>query len=113
MGIGGVEKLHKEGSTPQPESKVNRKSRRKSTNTKANSKSKSTRRKPGTGCLYQINDHLWEGKYSPRNANGQRISRNVYAQTAQECEAKLMEMIKRMDLEITVERIKIQQGNIK
>ena len=30
MGIGGVEKLHKEGSTPQPESKVNRKSRRKS-----------------------------------------------------------------------------------
>lgn len=22
-------------------------------------------RKRGTGCLYQINDHLWEGKYSP------------------------------------------------
>ena len=21
------------------------------------------RRRPGTGCLYQINDHLWEGKY--------------------------------------------------
>lgn len=26
---------------------------------------KGTRRKPGTGCLHQINDHLWEGKYAP------------------------------------------------
>ena len=37
----------------------------------------STRRKRGTGCVYQINDHLWEGKYTPRNADGKRISRSV------------------------------------
>ena len=34
---------------------------------------KGTRRKPGTGCLHQINDHLWEGKYSPRGPDGKRI----------------------------------------
>lgn len=26
---------------------------------------KGQRRKPGTGCVSQINDHLWEGRYSP------------------------------------------------
>ena len=26
---------------------------------------KGQRRKPGTGCISQINDHLWEGRYSP------------------------------------------------
>ena len=43
-------------------------------------------RKRGTGCVYQINDHLWEGKYSPVGADGKRISRNVYAKTREECE---------------------------
>ncbi len=43
-------------------------------------------RKPGTGGTYQLNDHLWEGKYSPRDAHGKRISRNVYAHTREECE---------------------------
>ena len=28
---------------------------------------KGQRRKPGTGCISQINDHLWEGRYSPEN----------------------------------------------
>ena len=27
---------------------------------------KGQRRKPGTGCISQINDHLWEGRYSPK-----------------------------------------------
>ena len=61
-------------------------------------------RKPGTGCLYQINDHLWEGKYSPRDANGKRISRNVYAPTREECEEKLMVMISQMKREIVAEK---------
>ena len=39
---------------------------------------KSKYRKSGTGGIYQLNDHLWEGKYSPRDARGKRISRNVY-----------------------------------
>ena len=111
LGIGGIEKLHKDTSAKQPEPIVHRKRRKKAKSNKPKSKvkNKPPRRKPGTGCLYQINDHLWEGKYSPRNAHGQRISRNVYAKTSEECEAKLLEMIKQVDLEITIERIKIQQ----
>ena len=69
-------------------------------------------RTPGTGCLYQINDHLWEGKYSPRDANGKRISRNVYAPTREECEEKLMVMIEEMRREIVEEREKRKSGII-
>ena len=28
-----------------------------------------------------INDHLYEGRFTPTNADGKRISRNIYAQT--------------------------------
>ena len=54
---------------------------------------KGSRRKPGTGCLHQINDHLWEGKYAPRGPDGKRIYKNVYAPTKEECEEKLQAMI--------------------
>ena len=66
-------------------------------------------RKSGTGCLHQINDHLWEGKYSPRGADGKRISRNVYARTKEECEEKLAVMIEEMKREIAQQKQKIQQ----
>ncbi len=56
-------------------------------------------RKPGTGCVTMINDHLYEGRYTP-NVNGKRISRNVYAKTREECEEKLAELIKTMKAEI-------------
>ena len=69
------------------------------------------RRKNGTGCVYQINDHLWEGKYSPRGADGKRISRNVYAKTKEECEEKLAVMIKEVKQEIEQQKQKIQQQN--
>ncbi len=65
---------------------------------------KSKYRKPGTGGVYQLNDHLWEGKYSPRDAHGKRISRNVYAKTREECEEKLAKMIKEMKKEIAAEK---------
>ncbi len=61
-------------------------------------------RKSGTGGVYQLNDHLWEGKYSPRDANGKRISRNVYAKTEEECEAKLAAMIEEMKKQIAEEK---------
>lgn len=67
------------------------------------------RRKPGTGCLYQINDHLWEGKYSPRNAYGKRISKNVYARTREACEKKLMVLIAQMDQEIIAQKSRMMQ----
>ena len=60
---------------------------------------KGQRRKPGTGCVNRINDHLWEGRYSPI-FNGQRMARNVYAKTEAECEKKLAELIWEMKAEI-------------
>ena len=56
-------------------------------------------RKPGTGCISRINDHLWEGRYSPK-VNGKRMARNVYAKTEAECEAKLAALIREMKAEI-------------
>ena len=56
-------------------------------------------RKPGTGCISQIGDHLWEGRYSPK-VNGKRMSQNVYAKTEAECEMKLAELIREMKAEI-------------
>lgn len=69
---------------------------------------KTTRRKPGTGGVYQLNDHLWEGKYSPRDANKKRISRNVYAKTKEECEEKLAVLIEEMKREIAAEKERLQ-----
>ena len=60
---------------------------------------KGQRRKPGTGCISQINDHLWEGRYSP-TVSGKRVARNVYACTEEECEKKLAQLIREMKQEI-------------
>ena len=67
------------------------------------------RRKPGTGCLYQINDHLWEGKYSPRDAYGRRISKNVYGKTKAECERKLKALITRINKDILDQKITLMR----
>jgi hypothetical protein len=56
-------------------------------------------RKSGTGCVTMINDHLYEGRFTPR-VNGKRISKNVYAKTREECEEKLAELIKTVKAEI-------------
>ena len=56
-------------------------------------------RKPGTGCISQINENLWEGRYSPK-VNGKRMTRNIYAHSCEECEEKLGELIKQMKVEI-------------
>ena len=50
-------------------------------------------RKPGTGGIYELNDHLFEGRYSPTNAQGKREVHTVYAKTKEECEALLEKMI--------------------
>ena len=39
-----------------------------------------------------INDHLYEGRFSPR-VNGKRIAKNIYATTREECEEKLKALI--------------------
>lgn len=58
------------------------------------------RRKPGMGCITEINDHLYEGRWSPRWIDGKRISRNVYATTREECEAKLAQLIRESKIEL-------------
>ena len=56
-------------------------------------------RKPGTGCVSELNDHLFEGRYSPIWPDGTQHSRNVYAHTREECEEKLKALIAEMNEE--------------
>lgn len=65
---------------------------------------KGQRRKPGTGCVSQINENLWEGRYSPKLPNGARLVRNVYAHSEKECEQKLAELIVQTKAEIAAQR---------
>ena len=57
------------------------------------------KRKPGTGCVTEINDHLFEGRYSPIWPDGTQHSRNVCARTREECEEKLKALITEMNEE--------------
>ena len=50
-------------------------------------------RKPGTGCITEINDHLFEGRYSPMWVDGKKRGFNVYAKTREEVKVKLAELI--------------------
>ena len=65
-------------------------------------------RKLGTGCGTMINEHLYEGRFTPR-VNGKRISKNVYAKTREECEEKLAELIVEMKAEIKAEKERRKQ----
>lgn len=64
-------------------------------------------RKPGTGCVTMINDHLYEGRYTPTNAYGKRESHNIYAKTREECEEKLAKMIVQVKAQIKAEKEKM------
>ena len=65
---------------------------------------------PAQDGVTMINDHLYEGRFTPTNADGKRISRNIYAQTREECEEKLAELIKTMKSEIAAEKKKAKQA---
>ena len=67
-------------------------------------------RKPGTGCISKINDHLYEGRYSPKDAYGKRMARNIYAPTREECEEKLAVLIKEMKAEIAEQKAKLKNA---
>ena len=69
---------------------------------------KGHRRTPGTGCISQINDHLWEGRYSPIWPDGKKHARNVYAHSEEKCEMLLAEMILEMKAEIAAEKERIK-----
>ncbi|MBR4062186.1 MAG: site-specific integrase [Clostridia bacterium] len=66
-------------------------------------------RRSGTGCVTMINDHLYEGRFTPR-VDGKRISKNVYAKTREECEEKLAVLIVEMKAEIKAEKERRKQA---
>lgn len=65
---------------------------------------KASRRRPGTGYVKQINENLWEGRYSPIYPDGKRYPRNVYAHSEEECEAQLKEVIRAVNTELAEAR---------
>ena len=67
-------------------------------------------RRSGTGGIYRIGENLWEGRYTPTNAQGKRVACNVYAHSLEECEQKLDEMIKIKKAEIEEEKAKLKEG---
>ena len=69
---------------------------------------KGQRRKAGTGCVTQINEKLWEGRYSPIWPDGKKHARNVYAHSEAECEKLLAEMIAEMKAEIAAEKDRLK-----
>ena len=71
------------------------------------------KRRSGTGCVTEINDHLFEGRYSPKWPDGKKYARNVYARTREECEEKLKVLIVEMKAELAeAQRLKdLGEGN--
>lgn len=67
-------------------------------------------RKQGTGCISKINDHLYEGRYSPKDAYGKRMARNVYTKTEEECEIELAKLIVRMKAEIAAQKAQLRMA---
>ena len=58
------------------------------------------RRRKGTGCVSQINEKLWEGRYAPKWIDGRKHTRCVYAPSREECEEKLAQLIRDMKREL-------------
>ena len=69
---------------------------------------KNSQRKAGTGCVTQINEKLWEGRYSPVWPDGKKHARNVYAHSGEECEKLLAEIIVEMKAEIVAEKERLK-----
>ena len=67
-------------------------------------------RKPGTGGIYELNDHLYEGRYSPTNAQGKREVHTVYAKTKEEAEALLEQMIAEVKAKIAAEKEQMSES---
>ncbi|MCM1062829.1 MAG: site-specific integrase, partial [Eubacterium sp.] len=66
-------------------------------------------RKSGTGCVTMINDHLFEGRYTPTNAYGKREPHNIYAKTREECEEKLATIITEVKAKIQAEKEQLKR----
>ena len=95
-GIGRANTAVKENDVPKPEKRER---------TMTDFKPKQGKiRKSGTGGIYQISENLWEGRFTPTNAQGKREAHNVYAKTREECERLLDEMIVEVRQQIQAEK---------
>ena len=70
------------------------------------------KRRSGTGCVTEINDHLFEGRYSPKWPDGKKHARNVYAHTREECEEKLKVLIVQMKAELAELKKRKAEGTL-
>ena len=70
------------------------------------------KRRSGTGCVSEINDHLFEGRYSPKWPDGKKHARNVYAHTRKECEEKLKVLIMEMKAELAELKRRKAEGSL-
>ncbi len=59
---------------------------------------------------YQINDHLFEGRYTPTNAHGKREVHTVYAKTREEVEPLLERMIAEVRTQIKEEKRQLKES---
>mgnify|MGYP006980443369 CR=1 FL=1 len=69
------------------------------------------KRKSDTGCVSEINNHLFEGRYSPKWPDGKKHARNIYAHTREECEEKLKVLIVEMKVGIVEAQQLKDEGN--
>ncbi len=58
-----------------------------------------------------INDHLYEGRFTPTKAYGKREAHNIYAKTREECEEKLAAMIVQVKADIKAEKERLKAMN--
>lgn len=73
---------------------------------------KGQRRKAGTGCVTQINEKLWEGRYSPIWPDGKKHPRNIYAHSEEECITLLASMIQEEKFKIAIKKGLLTRPNI-
>ena len=69
------------------------------------------RRKAGMGCVTQINEKLWEGRYSPVWPDEKKHARNIYAHSEEKCEKLLAELIAKMKSEIRAEKERLKASS--
>ena len=65
-------------------------------------------RRPGTGCIFRISEKKWESGYSPKLPNDKRKKFNIYADTREEYEEKLVVMIAEKNAKIAAEKERLK-----
>ena len=70
------------------------------------------KRRPSGEGMIRLKKKKWEGSYSPKLPNGKRKKFNIYADTREECEEKLAEMVEQKNAEIAAEKERLKSGRM-